>query len=180
MEKEFKTKKFTIFLGRMFTLIFMIVFISYFKILHTTIFVKKDILLTVVFLVMLIFVVYYFKTNVLDALYPLAFGKLILSDEGVTYRCFLKKTIFISWGDCGFLGVEKHQQNISALKNYGDEYIYFSEIELAEEYKGHIHKKKNGQGFIKFYPVTRELCEAVLKHKQSSDLEKFVNKTVIK
>lgn len=176
MKKEFKTKKSITFLGRMFTIMFSIIFISYFKIFYTTIFVKKDVLLTVAFLVMLVLMVYYFKSNILDILYPLAFGKLIISDEGVTYRCFLKKPIFISWGDCGFLGVEEHQQNISVMKSYGNEYIYFSESELSEEYKGHIDKKKNGQGFIRFYPVTRELCEEVLKHKQSTDLESFVNK----
>ena len=62
------------------------------------------------------------------------------------------------------------------MKSYGNEYIYFSESELSEEYKGHIDKKKNGQGFIRFYPVTRELCEEVLKYRQSADLESFVNK----
>ena len=176
MKKEFKTKKSITFLGRMFTIMFSVIFISYFKIFYTTIFVKQDVLLTVAFLVMLVLMVYYFKSNILDILYPLAFGKLIISDEGVTYRCFLKKPIFISWGDCGFLGVEEHQQNISVMKSYGNEYIYFSESELSEEYKGHIDKKKNGQGFIRFYPVTRELCEEVLKYKQSTDLESFVNK----
>lgn len=177
MKKEFKTKNSIRFLGKTFTIMFSIVFMSFFYFFYTTIFVKRDVLLTVGFLAMLVLLVYYFKSNILDILYPLAFGKLVLSDEGIAYRCFLKKTIFISWGDCSFLGVEEHQQNFSVMKNYGNEYIYFSKSELSEEYKGHIDKKKNGQGFIRFYPVTRELCEEVLKYKQSADLENFVNTT---
>ena len=59
MKKEFKTKKSITFLGRMFTIMFSVIFISYFKIFYTTIFVKQDVLLTVAFLVMLVLMVYY-------------------------------------------------------------------------------------------------------------------------
>ena len=49
-------------------------------------------------------------------------------------------------------------------------------VEIMRKEIQRKHKKKNGQGFIRFYPVTRELCEEVLKYKQSADLESFVNK----
>ncbi len=176
MKKEFKSDISLIFLGRFFTIVSLFVFVYLFKLIYTIAFVKQDVLLSVGLLVMLVVVGFYYKNTIFHTLYPLAFGKLVVSDEGIAYCCFLKKPIFISWENCRFCGIEAHQHNVVIMNKCGSDYIYFSKEELLQEYKGKIDKKKNEQGFIKFYPVTSHLCKEVLKYKQADDLECFVNK----
>ncbi len=115
-----------------------------------------------------------FKIYFIPIVFPLAFGKLIISDEGLEYRCILTKKIFLSWDDCEFCGIESYKNVVKDFYGTGRVYIYFSKNELEQEFRGNITKKKNSADFIKFFPVTVELCEEILRHKNFSDVRRFV------
>ena len=116
--------------------------------------------------VILMFVVFY-KQFLLNSLYALSFGKLIISSEGVTYCCFLKKTIHISWKDCKFCAVEFCGDRDKLA------YIYFSKKEIDNKFSGKINEKPNDHSFIKFFPVKDELCEEILKYNNYDTIRKL-------
>ena len=59
-------------------------------------------------------------------------------------------------------------------RNLGVKSMTFSKNELEQEFRGNITKKKNSADFIKFFPVTVELCEEILRHKNFQDVRRFV------
>ena len=119
-------------------------------------------------------VIYGFKIYIIPIVFPLAFGKLIISDQGIEFRCIFTKKIFLSWEECEFCGIESYKNDIKDLYGTGRVYIYFSKNELEQEFRGNITKKKNSADFIKFFPVTVKLCEEILRHKNFSDARRFV------
>ncbi len=118
--------------------------------------------------------IYCFKIYFIPIAFPLAFGKLIISDQGVEFRCILTKKIFLSWDDCEFCGIESYKNVVKDLYGTGRVYIYFSKNELEKEFRGNITEKKNSADFIKFFPVTVKLCEEILRHKNFPDVRRFV------
>lgn len=135
---------------------------------------KHEYFLIVFSILILAFVIYVFKSYFIPILLPLAFGKLIISDHGVEFRCIFTKNIFLSWDECKFCGIEGYKNVVKDLYGTGRVYIYFSKNELEQEFRGNITKKKNSADFIKFFPVTVELCEEILRHKNFSDVRRFV------
>ena len=135
---------------------------------------EKNLLCTIGFMLFLVLEIYCFKAYFIPIVFPGAFGKLIISDQGVEFRCIFTKKIFLSWNDCKFCGIEGYKNVVKDLYGTGRVYIYFSKNELEQEFRGNITKKKNREGFIKFFPVTVELCEEILRHKNFSDVRRFV------
>lgn len=118
--------------------------------------------------------IYVLKIYIIPIVFPLGFGKLIITDKGAEYSCMFMKKIFLSWDDCVFCGIESYKNDIKDLYGIGRAYIYFSKKELSQEFRGNINKKKNNVDFIKFFPVTVELCEEILRYKNYSDVRRFV------
>ena len=135
---------------------------------------KNEILLMVFSMLFLAFGIYVFKLYFIPIAFPLAFGKLIISDQGVEFRCIFTKKTSLSWDECEFCGIEGYKNVVKDLYGTGRVYIYFSKNELPQEFRGNITKKKNSEGFIKFFPVTVELCEEILRHKNFQDVRRFV------
>lgn len=175
MKKVFRSHFILVFEGRILVIGLMGINIWLFELIFSSSKTERGIVFGVFFLIAYTLLnIYVYKIYIMPTLYPLAFGKLIVSDKGVTFRCFPQKNIFISWADCRFCGIESYHSDIRDLYNTGRVYIYFSKEKIPIAYKGKIDKKKNEQGFIKFFPVTVKLCEEVLKYKKESDLSRFV------
>ncbi len=120
------------------------------------------------------------KYLILPKVYPIAFGKLILTDEGVEYRCLFKKRSFISWDDCEFCGIEAYPSVTTDLYKIGYRYVYFSTKQIPEERRNKPDYMKNDNELIKFYPVTKKLCNEILLHKSASDIRRALFQNEIK
>ncbi len=118
--------------------------------------------------------IYVLHIYIIPIVFPMAFGKLIISDKGIEFRCIFTKRIFLTWDECRFCGIESYKNDIKDLYGTGRVYVYFSKNELEQEFRGNVTKKKNSANFIKFFPVTVELCEEILCHKNYSDVRRFV------
>jgi predicted membrane protein len=135
---------------------------------------EKNLLCSIGFILFIILDIYWFNVYFIPILFPMAFGKLIISDQGVEFRCIFTKKTSLSWDECEFCGIEGYKNVVKDLYGTGRVYIYFSKNELPQEFRGNITKKKNSEGFIKFFPVTVELCEEILRHKNFQDVRRFV------
>ena len=106
---------------------------------------------------------------------PIFFSKLILSSVGVEYRCLFKKVV-LSWEECEYCGIETYKSDIKDLYKTGRQYIIFSKNPFSGEHMRKIDRKKVNKNFIKFSPVTTELCEEVLYYKNFSEIRHFLIK----
>lgn len=103
----------------------------------------------------------------------MAFSKLIITDEGVEYGCIFKK-LFIPWDKCNYCGIQKYKSDIKDLYNTGRVYIYFSEEPIPQGDGDVKDMAKNNNKCIKYFPVSKKLCEEVLKHKPNADLRRYL------
>ena len=113
------------------------------------------------------------KTYIIPTVIPMFFSKLIITDEGVEYRCIFKK-LFISWDKCNYCGIQKYKSDIKDLYNTGRVYIYFSEEPIPQGEASVKDMAKNNDKCIKYFPVSKKLCEEVLKHKPTADLRRHL------
>ena len=113
------------------------------------------------------------KTYIIPTVIPMFFSKLIITDEGVEYRCIFKK-LFISWDKCNYCGIQKYKSDIKDLYNTGRVYIYFSEEPIPQGDGDVKEMAKNNNKCIKYFPVSKKLCEEVLKHKPNADLRRYL------
>ena len=113
------------------------------------------------------------KIYIIPTLIPMAFSKLIITDEGVEYRCIFKK-LFIPWDKCNYCGIQKYKSDIKDLYNTGRVYIYFSEEPIPTGDGSVTDMAKNNNKCIKYFPVSKKLCEEVLKHKPNADLRRYL------
>ncbi len=93
-----------------------------------------------------------------------AFGRLIVYEDKVVYKCFLRKSITMKIEDIAYAGVDDfHRLREGILKFRGDEYsfIYLSKDPYPDEYRGKIILMKNKKGFIRF-SYTDKLAEALI------------------
>lgn len=102
-------------------------------------------------------------------LWQRCFGKLVLKNDVICYRCFplLPKTLHIR--DCNYIGIadfRKHYREEHLSKN--DLYIntvcvaiYFSVEPYPQEFDGLVDQLQSRKGFIKF-TYTDELAEAII------------------
>ena len=127
-----------------------------------------------------VFFFWVWKTCVVPTILPVAFGKLIVTDEGVEYRCLFKKPSYISWSDCKFCGIESYHSDVADLYGTGRRYVYFSTRPIPRERRNKLDMMKNDNELIKFFPVTKKLCNEILLHKSVSDIRHALFQNEIK
>ena len=121
---------------------------------------------------------YLWKSYIIPTLIPMTLGKLIITDEGVEFRCLFKKKAFISWNDCEFCGIESYHSDVADLYMTGRVYVYFATKPIPTERSNKLDMMKNNNELIKFFPISKKLCNEILLHKSSSDIRRafFQNK----
>ena len=85
--------------------------------------------------------------------YNRAFGRLLVYEDKVIFKCFLRKSITMNIEEIKYTGVEDfHLLNRGVLKFRGDEdaFVYLSTTPFPDEYRGKVTLLKNKTGFIKF------------------------------
>ena len=89
---------------------------------------------------------------------------LLLTEESVTWRCLLKKSVQITYDDCQYIGVETFNKESFGVSLRGDRFamIYISLDLYPEEMSGHINRLHCNERFIKF-PYTDKLAETLLE-----------------
>ena len=121
---------------------------------------------------------YLLKGYIIPTLIPMTFGKLIITDDGIEYRCLFKKKAFIAWDDCKFCGIESYHSDVADLYRTGRIYVYFSTKPIPNDRNNKLDMLKNNNELIKFFPVSKNLCNEILLHKSASDIRRalFQNK----
>ena len=111
-----------------------------------------------------------------------AFGRLLVYEDKVIYKCFLKTPKTLNFESCKYVGVETDNNvKIMAIPIIrGDEraHIYLSEYPYPAEYKGKVTFLKNKKGFIRIY-YSDELCLTLIKalpEEKNTLLKIFYNK----
>jgi hypothetical protein len=97
--------------------------------------------------------------------YDRAFGRLLVYEDRVVYKCFLRKPIKMSIEEIQYTGVEDyHLLNGGLPEIRGDEvsFIYLSTNPYPEKYRGKISLLKPKTGFIKI-SYTDKLAEALIE-----------------
>ena len=97
-------------------------------------------------------------------IYNRAFGRLLVYEDKVVYKCFLRKNITMKIEEIKHAGVEDfHLLNRGVLKFRGDEdaFVYLSTSPFPDEYRGKVTLLKNKKGFIKF-TYSDKLAEALI------------------
>ena len=87
------------------------------------------------------------------AFYDRAFGRLLVYENKVVYKCLLRKTLTMKKEEIKYAGVEDfHLLNKGVLRFRGDEdaFVYLSTTPFPDEYRGKVTLLKNKTGFIKF------------------------------
>ncbi len=98
------------------------------------------------------------------AFYNRAFGRLLVYEDKVIFKCFIRKSITMNIEEIKYTGVEDfHLLNRGVLKFRGDEdaFIYLSTSPFPDEYRGKVTLLKNKTGFIKF-TYSDKLAEALI------------------
>ena len=96
-----------------------------------------------------VFICFVNSSKILDR----AFGRLLIYDDRVVFKCPLRITREIAKEDCNYIGVEDYQALNPGMPTVrGDEtsFVYFSNTPYPEKYKNKISLLKNNKGFIKF------------------------------
>ena len=100
-----------------------------------------------------------------DFLFPRAFGRLLVYEDKVVYKCPFRRKRMLKIKDCVYMGVENYEKlNRGMPIVRGDEisFIYFSNKPYPKEFSGKITALKNSKDFIKF-SYTDKLAEAVIE-----------------
>ena len=109
--------------------------------------------------------VYWFLGFIMSPfIFDRAFGRLLVYEDRVVYKCFLRKSITIKIEEVAYAGVDDfHRLREGILKIRGDEYsfIYLSKNPYPDEYIGKIILLKNKKGFIKF-SYSDKLAQALI------------------
>ena len=99
-----------------------------------------------------------------QAFYNRAFGRLLVYEDKVIFKCFLRKSIKMNIEEIKYAGVEDfHLLNGGILKFRGDEdaFVYLSTTPFPDDYRGKVTLLKNKKGFIKF-TYSDKLAEALI------------------
>lgn len=89
---------------------------------------------------------------------------LLLTEESITWHCFLKKRVQITYDDCQYIGVETFDKKAYGHNARGDlnAMVYISLDPYPEELSGYIYRLHCNERFIKF-PYTDKLAETLLE-----------------
>lgn len=106
------------------------------------------------YLIALLIIIVMFFYGIFDqAFYNRAFGRLLVYEDKVVFKSFLRKSITMKIDEIKYAGVEDfHLLNGGVLKFRGDEdaFVYLSDNPYPDEYRGKVTLLKNKKGFIKF------------------------------
>ncbi len=175
MKKVFRSHIILLLEGRLFCFI-MLFCLALFGYAIVQCFREKEILSFIMFLFLEIVAVLIFYATFWRFFWPLIWGKLIIDDTGVKWKCLFKKSIFLSWNECKYVGFETFTEgNVIKVDFYntGFRYIYFSTTPYPKEFSGKINKLNCKEGFIKFFSVNEKICSAVLEHIDVPALKTF-------
>ena len=128
----------------------------------------------------LVLCIFCWKIYVIPTVIPTIFGKLIITDEGVEYKCLFKKNAYISWDDCEYCGIESYHSDIHDMYMTGRIYVYFATKPIPRERQCKLDMMKNNNECIKFFPVDKKLCNEILLHKSASDIRRALFQNRIK
>ena len=95
---------------------------------------------------------------------PRAFGRLLVYEDRVVYKCLLRKTRVLRFEECEYIGVENYDKLNRGLPVVrGDEtsFIYFSKKPFPQKYVGKVTTLKNSKDFIKI-TYTDKLAKALI------------------
>lgn len=158
MKKKFYSHIILLIEGRAFCVL-MVVGIPYFMHLAMSVLKVGEYLLSLLAFAEVCLSIIFFIKYIWSFLWPLAWGKLIIDNEGVRWRCLFKKSIFLSWNECKYMGFETFSDG-NVVKNdiygAGFKYIYFSTTPYPKEFNGKINKLHCKDGFIKFFPANEK------------------------
>ncbi len=107
---------------------------------------------------------YYFFVHS-PLIYDRAFGRLLVYEDRVVYKCFFRKPIKMSIKEIQYAGVEDfHLLNRGLPEIRGDEvsFVYLSLEPYPEKYRGKISLLKPRRGFIKI-SYTDKLAETLIE-----------------
>lgn len=82
-----------------------------------------------------------------------AFGRLLIYDDRIVFKCPLRITREITKEDCNYIGVEDYQalnRGLPVVRGDETSFVYFSSTPYPEKYKNKISLLKSKKGFIKF------------------------------
>ena len=102
------------------------------------------------------FICYYINSY----LWQLCWGKLIVEDDKVIWRCLFYKSVKIFYSEIKFFCVREFREgNVAYYKNAGDQFKYV--LILSKDLpKKRLDKIKSGKGLIKFR-YTKELMQSI-------------------
>ncbi|MBQ7956603.1 MAG: hypothetical protein IJ279_01090 [Clostridia bacterium] len=176
MKKTFRSHIILVTEGRLFCLLMLFWFVIFYQPVIQG-FREKEYFSLIIFFVLVILLEVFFYVAFGKFIWPLVWGKLIVNDKGVRWRCLFKKSVFLSWDECKYIGFEAFTVgNVVKADIYktGFSYIYFSTTPYPKEFSGKINKLNCKEGFIKFFPVNAKMCSEVLEHKDVPVLETYV------
>ena len=96
--------------------------------------------------------------------FPRAFGRLLVYENKVVYKCLFCKTRVLKLEECEYIGIEDYSGLNPGLPSVrGDEiaFIYISKNPYPQKYAGKITLLKNTNDFIKF-SYTDALAKALI------------------
>lgn len=108
-----------------------------------------------------LFVCFVNSSKILDR----AFGRLLIYNDRVVFKCPLRITREIAKEDCNYIGVENYQalnRGLPVVRGDETSFIYFSDTPYPEKYKNKISILKSKKGFIKFF-YSDKLAIAVME-----------------
>ena len=95
---------------------------------------------------------------------PRAFGRLLVYEDRVVYKCLLRKTRVLRFEECEYIGVEnfdKLNRGLPVVRGDETSFIYFSKNPFPQKYVGKVTTLKNSKDFIKI-TYTDKLAKALI------------------
>ena len=95
---------------------------------------------------------------------PRAFGRLLVYEDRVVYKCLLRKTRVLRFEECEYIGVEnfdKLNRGLPVVRGDETSFIYFSKNPFPQKYIGKVTTLKNSKDFIKI-TYTDKLAKALI------------------
>ena len=85
--------------------------------------------------------------------FPRAFGRLLVYENKVVYKCLFCRTRTLTFDECEYIGVEdyiKLNPGLPAVRGDEFSFIYFSKRPYPQKYVGKVTLLKNTKDFIRF------------------------------
>jgi hypothetical protein len=145
--------------GRAF-LLFSIAVMSFIIIIFTRFLIIDWSLEKLIYLAFMILIILPLMCFVLYHLWYRCFGKIIISDNCIEWRCIFMRSHRLSFDKCKYAGIQIFwKDNVVKydIYNTGFAFIYVSTKPYPSEYEGRIDKLRCTDEFIKF-PRNERIC----------------------